>query len=48
MEPSDRDMILLYEILYFIAGTGLLAELSSWGCTNDQKMVIGARVAFRA
>jgi hypothetical protein len=39
MEPSNHDMIPLYKILYFIAGTGLLAEWKRWGCTIDEKMV---------
>jgi hypothetical protein len=29
----------LRKILYFIGGTGLLAEWERWGCTIDQKMV---------
>jgi hypothetical protein len=39
MEPSDYDMILLYKILYFIEGRGLLADWKRWGCAIDQKLV---------
>jgi hypothetical protein len=36
IEQSDRDRIALCKVLYFVGGTGLLAE---WKCTIDQKMV---------
>jgi hypothetical protein len=39
MEPSDFEEILLCKILYFVRGTGLLAELSSWRCALNQNMV---------
>jgi hypothetical protein len=39
MEISDYNEIPLCKILYFVRGMGLLAELSRWGHTIDQKMV---------
>jgi hypothetical protein len=39
MERSDYDEIPLCKILYFVGGTGLLAECRRWGRVKDQKMV---------
>jgi hypothetical protein len=39
MEPSAYDEIPLRKIMYFVRGTGLLAEYSRWGRTIDQEMV---------
>jgi hypothetical protein len=39
MEPSDQDKIPLCKTLYFVGGTGLLAEWRTWEDTTDQKMV---------
>jgi hypothetical protein len=44
-EPSDFDEIPLCKILYFIRGTGLLAEYSRWE-TKQVKNGRGARVTL--
>jgi hypothetical protein len=40
MERSDHDTILLYKILCFIEGMGLLAEWKRWGCATDQMVTV--------
>jgi hypothetical protein len=40
METSDYDEISLCKALYFVRGTGLLAELNIHGGAIDQKMVV--------
>jgi hypothetical protein len=42
MEPSDYDEIPLRKILYYVRGTGLLAEYSRWGTRNRSENGRGA------
>jgi hypothetical protein len=48
MEPSNNDKIPLYNILYFVGGTGLLAEWKRWGMPNISGNGHAARVALQA
>jgi len=40
MEPSDYDEVPSCKLLYYVRGTGLLAEYSRWRRTIDHIMIV--------